>query len=252
MPVTCAFRSARRVGQRCRSGPQRRTWAPARRRLPHRWLWLIFRDGNDEGNRTFRLSSPQRCPSDAVRRERATATDGPSVGFCWSEAGAGRSCPSTGGTSGSAGLRHQSAPGIHSRDGGLPRMPGMPGMAGRLRAAGQSDFRTRVSRASAKAVKPGSRRSQRDTAPLPAATNRALAAYRSAAGTQRIGERAFVESSDGIPVGDSTILGEPAGAPPRQELSGRNQQGRKLTPTHRPAEAGKGWRTSPAWATPRS
>ena len=57
----------------------------------------------------------------------ANRNDGPWVRFWWSEAGPGRSCPSTGGTSESL-LRPRGAPGVSGRGGGLPWMPGMPGM----------------------------------------------------------------------------------------------------------------------------
>ncbi len=94
--------------------------------------------------------------------------------------------------------------------------PGLRGGLGRAarrhRALGQFNFRTRsISDWRKQRSRIAVVRSA--TPPPPGATNGALTAYRSAASTWRIGKPACVESSDGIPVGDSTIMWELAGAP---------------------------------------
>ena len=63
---------------------------------------------------------------------------------------------------------------------------------------------------------------------------RALTAYRSAAGTQRIGKPALAESSDGIPVGDSTIMRSlPAHPRDRSFQAATSEAGNSNRPTAR-------------------
>ena len=75
-----------------------------------------------QGCRSRNIAGTSMLP----RGRAANNIGGPGVRFSWSEAGPGRSCPGTGGTSGWF-LRPQGAPGARDRSGGMPQIPEIPG-----------------------------------------------------------------------------------------------------------------------------
>ncbi len=132
----CGSRPGRPAGPAIR--PRRPAAGPASRRGSRE---LAGSTGEPDISAQLTATMAQRCcpagAGTASMGHRCCGNDihGPRVRFWWSEAGPGRSCPSTGGTSGSL-LRPRGAPGVSGRGGGLPWMPGMPVEAEAGRAAG--------------------------------------------------------------------------------------------------------------------